>query len=248
MPKSKPFRGPVVVSGRTFATKKSLGSYVEHMRDTNNINQRFMLGLLRFHATYDKKLNGRSVLKFILNSVGDGFMIVFTNGDVSSVSFRKLIKNVWQTYGKSPEEKARVYEKNRLQSLVLDFKHAARYEVNDQVKRFRVHKASANPKFSNGKAWHVGHDYESAKRFEELLEDFFREQPADARVHLEAVEKGGYLVKWADRDLAEAWQAYHKEHAVLRMETKRENLCGNRGFATKMNWAKERVVGYVNED
>ena len=245
MPKSKPFRGPVVVSGQTFATKKSLGNYVEHMRDTNSINQRFMLDLLRFHTTYDKKMNGRSVLKFIVNSVGDGFQIVFTNGDVDSVSFRKLIKNVWQTYGKSPEEKARVHEKNRLQSLVHDFKQAARYEVNDQVKRFRVHKASANPKFSNGKTWHVGHDYEVAKRFEELLEDFFREQPANVRIHLEAVEKGGYLVKWADRDLAEAWQAYHKKHAVLRMETWRENLCGNRGFATKMNWAKERVAGYV---
>jgi hypothetical protein len=69
-------------------------------------------------------------------------------------------------------------------------------------------------------------------------------------VHLEAVETGGYLVKWAERDLAEAWQAFHKEHAVLRMETKRDNLCGNRGnrgFATKMKWAKERVAGYIND-
>ena len=44
------------------------------------------------------------------------------------------------------------------------------------------------------------------------------------------------------------WIQYHKKHAVLRMETWRENLCGNRGFAAKMNWAKDRVVGYVNED
>jgi len=119
--------------------------------------------------------------------------------------------------------------------------------VKDQVKRFRVHKASANPKFSNAKEWHVGHDYDTAKRFEELLEDFFRKQPTEVRVRLEAVQRGGYALRWAERDVAEAWQAYHREHAVLRMETWRQNLSGNRGFAAKLNWAKERVEGYVHD-
>lgn len=42
MPKAQPFRGPVVVSGVTFCTKKSLGKYVEDMRDANQCaNEKF---------------------------------------------------------------------------------------------------------------------------------------------------------------------------------------------------------------
>ena len=246
MPKCKPFRGPVVVSGQTFGTKKSLEKHVENMRQPGRIDQRFMLDLLKFHVTYKEKMNGRTVSHLKLNSRKDGFKIVFTNGDIEPVSFRRLIKNVWQTYGRSPEEKAQVFAKNRLQSLVLDFKQAARYEVYNQVRIFRAHKASANPKFSDGKEWHVGHDYDTARRFDELLEEFFCEQPSDVRVHLEPVSQGSYQLKWVERDIAAAWRAYHQEHAVLRMETWRENLTGNKGFATKMNWAKDCVGGYAN--
>lgn len=215
------------------------------MRDTNRINQRFMLNLLQFHGRYEEKLNGRTVLKFKVNSAGDGFKIVFTNGDVDSVSFRKLIKNAWQTHGKSSEEKARVYAKNRLQSLVLDFKLAARYEVSDQIRIFRAHKASANSEFLDGNAWHVGHDYDKAQRFEELLENFFRDKPKNVRVHLETVSEGMHNKRWLERGVASEWKAYHEEHAVLRMETRSDNLKGNKGFAVKMNWAKERVAERV---
>lgn len=242
MPKCKSFRGPLLISGVPFHTKKSLAEFVEHMRDTNKINQRFMLDLLQFHGRYEEKLNGRAVLKFRVNSQGDGFEIVFEDSSVDSVSFRKLIKNAWQTHGRSLTDRDTVLAKNKTQSLVEDFKKAARYEVDDQIRVFRAHKASANPKYLDGNAWHVGHDYEEAQRFEELLENFFRDKPKKLRVHLEKVVKGRHNKRWLERDLASEWKAYHEEHAVLRMETRSDNLSGNKGFAVKTNWAKERVA------
>lgn len=241
MPKAQPFRGPVVVSGVTFRTKKSLGKYVEGMRDADQINQRFMLDLFKFHARYAEKLNGRTVHKFKVNARGDGFEIVFKDGSLECASFRKMIKNAWQTYGRSKPEKQAVVAKNKAQSLAQSFKRAARYEVYGQTRRFRLHKASANAKFLDGRAWHVGHDYDAAKRFEELLEDFFREQPEGTTVHVKSVVDGGYQTMWVERDLAVAWKAYHQKHAVLRMETWQSNLGGNKGFAAKEKWALKYV-------
>lgn len=234
----------LTICNQCFRTKKHLSGHVEAMRDSNDVDQLFMKELLTFHETYDMKLRGRQVHKFKVNAVGNGFEIVFTDGSVECVSFRKLIKNAWQTRGASEEERERIYAKNRLQTLVLAFKQAARYEIYDQVRRFRAHKASANLRFADGNAWHVGHDYETALRFDELLENFFKSQPKDLKVHLEPVVEGGYTSRWVERDVAEAWQAYHQKNAVLRMETWRDNLCGNRGFAPKLNWAKDRVAGY----
>ena len=79
-----------------------------------------MLELLQFHGRHAEKLNGRTVLKFRVNAPGDGFEIVFEDGSVESVSFRKLIKNAWQTRGKTSAGKVRVIAKNNNQALVED--------------------------------------------------------------------------------------------------------------------------------
>ena len=241
MPKCKSPRGPLVVSGVVFHTKKSLGEHVARMRDADRINQRFMGDLFKFHERYAEKLNGRVVSKFRLNHARDGFEIVFHDGSADSVSFRKLVKNAWQTQGRSTAQKEIVISKNKRQSLVEDFKKAARYEVRGQIRVFRAHRASAKPEFLDGGKWHVGHDYDTALRFEELLENFFKDKPSALRVRVERVAGGKHNVRWCDRDLAAAWRVYHEQHAVLRMETRTANLSGNKGFAAKVSWARKRV-------
>lgn len=235
----------VTVGGVRFTTKKALGAHVSRMRDTGTVDQRFMRALFEFHEHRVEKLRGRTVRRWRINGRRDGFEMVFTDGSVDTVSFRKLVKNAWQLHGKSPEQRAAILAKNRRQTLVQGFKQAARHEIYDQIRRFRTHCASADPKFANGARWHVGHNYDASQRFEELLEAFFREQPAGTRVHLEPVVPGSYTLRWAERDVAAAWQAYHQAHAVLRMETARANLTGNRGFAAKANWAQHCVAGYA---
>lgn len=90
----------------------------------------------------------------------------------------------------------------------------------------------------------MGHDYEKAHRFEEILEHFFRDKPKYVRVHLETVLQGKHNKRWLERDIAREWAVHHEKHALLRMETRAENLRGNRGFAAKNELGKRtgRVI------
>jgi len=217
------------VGGHTFATVVDLKHWVRTMLSSRlDLDRQIFDALLEYHPERERKLRGRTVLRYTAVSMmnGMGLILVFDNGSTESVSWNECCR---QAFLNSDRER----ERRRLSNAVYDLKKAARNEVWDQIQLYR----RQHQGHGDGRLDHVGHDYITGQRFEELLRTF-----VEAEGGVVEVRKFGEVQKilFHDRGLAARWSRYHQQHAILRMETRQDNLRGNIGFKQD-DWAKQFV-------
>jgi len=209
------------IRGVEFHSCGELKNYVRKMIKEKSLNVDFLNALLDFYPKKEKKLNGRGGVGWKVD--GNGLIMVFSNNEVETISFLSMC--TWVFTDKENEAK------RRLSDSIYDFKQAARYEVDAQISRFRSMQARNNLKYLCGKTYHVGHDYEKGKRFDEILKDFMQLQE-NTIVKLKRLYHEPKYTKYQfnDRYVANKWFKYHSDHAILQMETCDDNLRGNAGF------------------
>jgi hypothetical protein len=166
---------------------------------------------------------------------GIGLRLVFDNGTTESVSWIECCR---QAFIDSDTER----EGRRLSNAVCDMKQAARNEVRDQIQVFRRQQQG----HGDGRLDHVGHDYITGQRFEELLRTFVEAEGCVVEVRKFGEVHNIPQCGFKDRGLAARWGSYHQQHAVLRMETMQDNLRGNIGFKQN-DWAKRFVCIHTTE-
>ena len=230
MPKAKRRRKrtPRYLHDQTFLSVKNLQAYVRDMLRSRKLNQPFLRELLQFHPNLERKIGNRVLSCFRVSEWNNcqTLMLVFEDGKEDSISWLTMCKMVFATDNQR--------DRMKLSNAVHEMKQAARHEVRDQTRGFRAQ----NPGFEDGTRFHVGHDYDNGKRFNEILQDFLEEK--NVIVEIRKIPQTWYW-EFKDRKLAAEWSAYHRKHAILRMETASDNLRGNMGF-TKNNWAHKFVT------
>ncbi len=230
MPKTKQRRKrtPRYLHDRTFLSVKDLQAYVRDMLKSRVLNQPFLRELLKYHRDLERKMGNRVLSCFRASEWNScqALLLVFEDGEEDSISWLQMCKMVFAT----DKQRARI----DLSNAVFDMKQAARQEVRDQTRGFRAQ----HPGYEDGTQFHVGHDYENGKRFNEILHDFLEEK--NVVVETEKIPQTWHW-KFKDRELAAEWSAYHRKHAILRMETASDNLRGNKGFQ-KSTWGQKFVT------
>jgi hypothetical protein len=214
------------VNGKTFSNPTHLQDYVRKLFQSERKDLGFFKDLVSFHLDESILLNRELVDYDVVctNASGKGMNLIFD--DCSENKMHSWKKNCIMVFLQNNAAR-RAY---LLSNAVYKFKSAARNEIQDQIRNFRI----SCPGKEDTNLFHVGHDYVNGQRFDELLRTFVEDEEADLIIHI--TENTLFL----NRNLASKWSHFHKRHAVLRMEAKNENLKGNRGFSPS-NWAKKFV-------
>lgn len=203
----------------TKPTQKSLKAKIRLMIDTNKLDNDFLTMLFQTHPRVREKCRGRAIAYWRISDDNRGIAVVFTDETSETVSWNKMV----QSYCKGTSF---AHTKAKQHDVIKAF----RREVAQQISDYRFeHGHGMDPA-----EWHVGHDYNTAHRFVELVKMFLTtsdKQLSDIKI----VKQYARQHHFADRALARAWQEFHKTHAVLRMEPAKENLRGNTGFK-KTRW------------
>jgi hypothetical protein len=183
----------------------------------------------------DKKLNRRTLEKFVPNFKRNGIKMKLTDGRYEPISIRKMAN-----FFLNPDNSRKIIEQHACEAL----KKAARNEVKYQTTAFREKEALKSPDcdYADGDKYHVGHDYEKSERFIEIFEMFCKTQ-LDRGTKIEVYsERGSYYKRFKDKGIAKRWAAYHQKNTILRMERAVDNLQGNRGFEVKDRWIHEYAL------
>jgi hypothetical protein len=227
------------VNGEDFCTLKELEDRVRKiLNSTESKDIVFFQSLLELHIDKDVLLLNRKLVDYEVNTnncKGIGVNLLFDDNTRKNLhSWKKNCKCVFL-----PDDRAR--NRFRKSRNVEAFKTAARNEVSGQTQSFRN---SASEEKQDPTKYHVGHDYEKAKRFDEIFQNFCEDELEQDNDF--GIENIGRKKMFADRNKAKDWQEFHKQHAVLRMETASENLRGNRGFQNT-SWANPFVTVKKNK-
>lgn len=203
------------VGGRQFYTKNEAIDVVSTILNSYNLYEylndddaQFIYDVLKTHKEAELKI-GCGVEAFQIMKAPFGkckrFEIVRTDGSREDFSFRYC----FGTPGLKPHQK---------------FCSAMRGVIIDQISKFKKHSNAA----SAGDELHVDHVHPLT--FEQLCFDFVCKHQIDLN-SLEYV--GDMLYEIVDKDIARAFYAYHKEHAVLQILSKLDNL---KAPKSKLNW------------
>ena len=203
----------VVLAGRTYTTQAAA------KRDAQSICARansWLVGLDK--AFFDdlvqiarpEKLAGTQIEGWRCE-VGNCLLFKPRDGNEDTISWNKCIQRAF---------------KSRINQHRVNVREAFRHAVRGQVDDFR----SRNP------CEHVGHDYIRGERFIELVKSFTGSseywkaiRPQDLlRCTVVGHRGNGYTFR--DEAFRDRWAKFHADRAILRPETARDNLRGNRGF------------------
>ena len=194
-------------------TQTSIKNHIRAMIDSGTLDDGYLTDLFMYHPRCVEKMRGRTISHWRICDSNRGIEVVFTNGTGDTVSWNTMAKA--RCKGKQ-EVKAACHRQN----VVSAFRREVKYQADE----FRAWSG-----VSDSVNFHVGHDYVKGDRFVEILKKFVDEtniQPS--RLKITRIGPGTHRL--ADHSIAKAWKAYHKKHAILRMEPAEENLKGNTGF------------------
>lgn len=183
-----------------------------------------------------EKLRGtdEEKMEFAINVNENGIELELDNGKYyQPISYSKMID-----FYLNPKKASEIHVQHACEAL----KKTARNKIRDQTQAFRLKKALKDPKYADGKKWHVGHDYEKGDRFEEIFEKFCKTQLTEGtKIEVLSIP-GSHIKVFKNESIAKKWAKYHKKHAVLRMESATYNLEGNKGFKKKEPWIQDYIV------
>jgi hypothetical protein len=216
---------PYILDDQTFPTKSSVTQRCSAIlrrtplgAQVSPLEAPFLFALFRYHTEWDQK-RGPGVAAITVGDTGYGtlgFWLRRVDGTTIDISFTHAVKHL-------PTGR----ERELLPQLLIDFKNGARVAVKDQITAFRVN----NTFVDCGIAMEVDHLYPNT--FDALLHRFCVEyhiNPLQVKV-LELATCSHYI---QDDALRMAWEAYHKQHAQLRLVPKTVNATAPKA---KVDWS-----------
>lgn len=201
-----------VIGKETFSSKKDISRHAAKLLGAYSVDQTLSLTdqewfmALFCHRKSEKRLHDVSGCK-VAESHGNKYvLLIYKDGSQDDISIVRSVADIGN---------ART-EKTGQSGMIKDFKRAMRDEVSHQIAEFRM--ANYSPSH-NSEKMHVDH----VIHFDTLVQQFCTKMELVAENV--SIEKGRLGSKrLVDRKLADNWQKYHLENAMLRMITATENL------------------------
>ncbi len=216
---------PYIIADESFATKDLLTARCRVIlaatpdgQAVEDASTPFLFGLFQYHDEWPQKASG-GVRAISTQTTPHGtrcFILMKQAGDHIDISFPHSIRLV-------PSSRTAAL----LPQPLRDFRNAARNAVREEIYAFRdseLQQGRACP--YTGEALNRGNcaiDHSPPKTFDRLLFDFCQGQslnPLQVAVGSEA----GTVAVFEDEGILATWQAYHREHAELRLLSKLGNL------------------------
>lgn len=207
----------IVVGDEVFGSKKALTEKVCSIlwaykpgQTISDEHHKFIYALLLRHSHAAEKI-GPGVVRTIIHDNGfksQGFSVVRVDGSIESFSYTVCITP------NTPDKKVNSTFRREIVDQVLAVK-----------KKAFVNKVTITcPVTNTSITWDECHiDHEPPATFEVLVDRFL----ANRNISPEAIQIAKFGMgrfAFIDRELASAWQHFHKQHAILRAVSKRANL------------------------
>lgn len=177
----------------------------------------FLFDLFKYHDEWDSKSSG-GVCNISVQTTEHGtrcFVLLKNDSQKIDISYPHCIKLI-------PTKRT----KNLTPQRLLDYKNGARTAIKSQIRAFRDEKlrASLNCPYTkeviNRDNYAI--DHTPPKTFDKLLFDFTVKNSIKP-LGIKIVSKDGVVAEFYDKKLEKQWQVYHKQHAELRILSKKGN-------------------------
>ena len=216
---------PYLIAGEAFVTKEALTARCRAIlaatpdgQITDDNSAAFLFELFQYHDEWHQKAAG-GVHSISTQTTPHGtrcFVLLKRGGDHIDISFPHAIRLV-------PSIRMAAL----LPQALRDFRSAARYAIRAEIHDFRDRtlKEGHNCPYTGETLTRsdCAVDHTPPKTFDRLLFDFCQAQALNP-LHTAVGSDGGTVATFVDRELQSAWQAYHREHAELRLLSKFGNL------------------------
>lgn len=206
---------PIRVNDTTFPTKTAATNAIRSILNRYSIGQtlndtdaRFMRGVLALHPQAAIKV-GCGVASFSIAwyETTRGFRLTRTDGSQTDFSYKACLSPP------TPEQEARAAFRREVRQQILDVRRAtfAAGPVTCPVTGEQLTETTS----------HVDHE----PTLEQLIQDFVTLYSLTlALLKTNTTQDNDVETLFLDRRLATSWQAYHRQHAGLRVVSRRANL------------------------
>lgn len=181
-------------------------------------DQVFLFELFQFHDEWSQKSDG-GVVDISTKTTEHGarcFILLKSSQESIDISFQHAIKLI-------PTSRAG----NLTPQKLIDFKSAARTTVKNQITEFRDNNLSEAITCSITNVVinrdNCAVDHAHPKTFDQLLLDFAISRNINP-LSDHVISTNGVVAEFEDEELKLSWQEYHREHANLRLLSKKGNL------------------------
>lgn len=216
---------PYIIADELFSTKGAITARCREILAATPDGQPveeaaalFLFELFQYHDEWPQKTAGgvRSISTQITPHGTRCFILVNQAGDRIDISFPHAIRLI-------PSSRSSAL----LPQALRDFRNAARVAIKAHIYEFRDSALQQGRECPySGATLNRGNcavDHTPPKTFDRLLYDFCRGRSLNP-LQVAVGSEGGTVAVLEDAEVLAGWQAYHREHAVLRLISKVSNL------------------------